>query len=87
MEMTLMNINQAADFLGVAVDTLRNWCKKRRITYYTLAGIRFKQTDLEAYRESHRVEAVDSKKTELEQKAEQILHDNENERKAKGYHK
>ena len=46
MEMTLMNINQAADFLGLTVDTLRNWCKKRQIPYYKLAGMRFNKEEL-----------------------------------------
>ena len=83
MEMTLIDINQAALATGFKVKTIRNWVNKRLIPYYKIDGIRFKKEELVAFVESRRVEPKD----DLNQKADDILNRNANERKAKGYHK
>ena len=85
MEMTLIDINQAALATGFEVKTIRNWVSKRLLPYYKIDGIRFKKEELVAFVESRRVEPIGE--SELSQKADDILNRNANERKTRGFHK
>jgi len=51
---------EARQQFGVSMSTFRSWRRQGRITYYrfgNVKGIRFKQTDLDRFRDSRRVEA------------------------------
>ena len=55
---SLISEKEAARFLGLAIQTLRNWRHLRRGPVYHALGRRrlYKLTDLEAYLEQRRVE-------------------------------
>ena len=52
----LLNIADAAAYLGIATETLRKWTTQRRITFTKLGRLnRYRRSDLDAYIEAHRV--------------------------------
>ena len=51
---------RAADYLGCAPGTLRNWTSKRRVPYRKVGRLtRFLKRDLDDWLEGCRVEAID----------------------------
>jgi excisionase family DNA binding protein len=51
---------EAADFLGVSVRTIRYWVAERKIPYFHLGRfIRFKPAELVAFLDSGRVDPLD----------------------------
>lgn len=51
---------EAADFLGVSVRTIRYWVAERKIPYFHLGRfIRFKPSELVAFLDSGRVDPLD----------------------------
>ena len=51
---------RAADYLGCAPGTLRNWTSKRRVPHRKVGRLtRFLKSDLDAWLDSRRVEAID----------------------------
>jgi excisionase family DNA binding protein len=56
----ILTPEEAADFLGVSLRTIRYWVAERRIPYFHLGRfIRFKPADLTAFLESGRVEPLE----------------------------
>jgi excisionase family DNA binding protein len=56
----ILTPEEAADFLGVSLRTIRYWVAERRIPYFHLGRfIRFKPADLTAFLESGRVDAIE----------------------------
>ena len=52
-----LNVKDAAQFLGVSVDTIYSWTFKRVIPHYKLGKlVKFKRSELIQYMESNRVE-------------------------------
>jgi excisionase family DNA binding protein len=60
----ILTSEEAAEFLGVSLRTIRYWVATRRIPYFHLGRfIRFKPTDLTAFLESGRVDPLDNQQT------------------------
>jgi excisionase family DNA binding protein len=56
----ILTSEEAAEFLGVSLRTIRYWVATRRIPYFHLGRfIRFKPADLTAFLESGRVEPLE----------------------------
>ena len=56
----ILTSEEAAEFLGVSLRTIRYWVATRRIPYFHLGRfIRFKPADLTAFLESGRVDSLD----------------------------
>jgi excisionase family DNA binding protein len=56
----ILTPEEAADFLGVSLRTIRYWVAERRIPYFHLGRfIRFKPADLTAFLESGRVDPLE----------------------------
>lgn len=53
-----LNVQEAAVFLGISVDTIYSWTMRKQIPHYKLGRlVRFKRSELIAYMEGLRVEA------------------------------
>ena len=53
------DVYQAADYLGCAPGTLRNWVSQRRIPFCKVGRlVRFLKADLDAWLDQQRVEVV-----------------------------
>ncbi len=51
---------EAAEFLGVSLRTIRYWVAQRKVPYFHLGRfVRFKPADLTAFLESGRVDPID----------------------------
>jgi excisionase family DNA binding protein len=60
----ILTSEEAAEFLGVSLRTIRYWVATRRIPYFHLGRfIRFKPADLTAFLESGRVEPLERQRT------------------------
>ena len=60
----ILTAEEAAEFLGVSLRTIRYWVATRRIPYFHLGRfIRFKPGDLTAFLESGRVEPLEHQQT------------------------
>lgn len=60
----ILTSEEAAEFLGVSLRTIRYWVATRRIPYFHLGRfIRFKPADLTAFLESGRVEPLEHQQT------------------------
>jgi excisionase family DNA binding protein len=60
----ILTSEEAAEFLGVSLRTIRYWVATRRIPYFHLGRfIRFKPADLTAFLESGRVEPLERQQT------------------------
>ena len=60
----ILTSEEAAEFLGVSLRTIRYWVATRRIPYFHLGRfIRFKPADLAAFLESGRVEPLEYQRT------------------------
>jgi excisionase family DNA binding protein len=56
----ILTSEEAAEFLGVSLRTIRYWVATRRIPYFHLGRfIRFKPADLTAFLESGRVDSLE----------------------------
>ena len=56
----ILSPQEAADFLGVSLRTIRYWVAERKIPYFHLGRfIRFKPADLTAFLESGRVDPLE----------------------------
>jgi excisionase family DNA binding protein len=52
----MMNLFEAAAYLGIAAETLKKWTTYRRIPYTKLGRLnRYRRSDLDAYLDAHRV--------------------------------
>lgn len=56
----LLTVREAAEYLGIGVITLRNWCRDGGLTYHKIHNtrIRFYQSDLDAFVAKGRREAI-----------------------------
>lgn len=55
----ILTPEEAAEFLGVSLRTIRYWVAQRKVPYFHLGRfIRFKPTDLTAFLESGRVDPL-----------------------------
>jgi excisionase family DNA binding protein len=60
----ILTSEEAAEFLGVSLRTIRYWVATRRIRYFHVGRfIRFKPADLTAFLESGRVDPLDNQQT------------------------
>jgi excisionase family DNA binding protein len=60
----ILTSEEAAEFLGVSLRTIRYWVATRRVPYFHLGRfIRFKPADLTAFLESGRVEPLEHQRT------------------------
>jgi excisionase family DNA binding protein len=55
----VLTLPEAAAYLAVGEGTLRNWVSMRRVAYIKVGSkTHFRQADLDAYLDAHRVAAV-----------------------------
>jgi excisionase family DNA binding protein len=60
----ILTSEEAAEFLGVSLRTIRYWVATRRIPYFHVGRfVRFKPADLTAFLESGRVDPLDHQQT------------------------
>jgi excisionase family DNA binding protein len=58
----MLDVSDAARFLGVKEPTIRAWVAQRRLPYYKLGGrVLLDKKELEQFREACRVEAISAK--------------------------
>lgn len=61
MHKELLNIREAADFLGLSPGTLYNMVSRRRIPFIKVgARTMFKKADLDRWLEKHTVQPIDA---------------------------
>jgi excisionase family DNA binding protein len=60
MNEKLLNFEEAAEVLGIAVPTLRTWVREHRIPHTRIANhlVRFRAADLDAWLETRSVRAA-----------------------------
>jgi excisionase family DNA binding protein len=52
----MLSIVEAANYLGIATETLRKWTTQRKIVFTKLGRLnRYRRSDLDAYLDAHRV--------------------------------
>lgn len=54
-----LNVDEAAEYLGVSVRTIREITYQRLIDYYKLGGNRYRIEDLDAYAQSRLVPSME----------------------------
>jgi len=57
----LLTFPEAAGYLGISVQTLRNWTSVKRVAYVKIGSrTMFRQIDLDAFIDTHRVAAANN---------------------------
>lgn len=55
----LMNLKEAAAYLGITVAALQKWCQRKQVPYYKLVGqLKFRKPDLDRFIDRHFVPAI-----------------------------